>query len=243
MADPTESKRTRRSIYGVLGAIVVAALATLDWLSPGPGLLKALVHGTATLVVSAPIDGAEVVLDGEPIGTTPLASDDVLAGRRALQVRHPWYLPFVADIELRRGERTEHAIEFPESEGVLMLATNPQGAQVWLDGERLEGPTPLTLDPIAAGAHDVELRMFGRATVQRTLGVPPGETIELVEQLATVDSGALIVRTKPSHATVRLADAPIEYAPGVRLPVGGTPTIAAFPALTPRLIPMPVWTA
>ena len=55
-----------------------------------PERLPAL-GGSAVLVVDTTPPGAEVLVDGEPVGETPLERADIRAGVRAVTLRHPHY--------------------------------------------------------------------------------------------------------------------------------------------------------
>ena len=201
-----------------------AALALLwaaaDWMTLEVGVLKPLVLGAGSLRVEANAERAQVRLDGLPRGETPLTLDPVLAGRYRLLVEHRFHPPAASEVEIRRGERLLVPVELAPAYGGLLVATNPVGASVTLNGERLEGLTPVALDSLRSGRYEVVLEMFGRETVAQTIEVLPGERRELIVELNRVAMSELRVRTAPASARVRLVDGPLPYSPGVRLPVG-----------------------
>ncbi|MYH15589.1 MAG: SUMF1/EgtB/PvdO family nonheme iron enzyme [Gammaproteobacteria bacterium] len=201
-----------------------AALALLwaaaDWMTLEVGVLKPLVLGAGSLRVEANAERAQVRLDGLPHGETPLTLAPVLAGRYRLLVEHRFHPPAASEIEIRRGERLLVPVELAPAYGGLLVATNPVGASVTLNGERFEGLTPVALDSLRSGRYQVVLEMFGRETVAQTIEVLPGERRELIVELNRVAMSELRVRTAPASARVRLVDGPLPYSPGVRLPVG-----------------------
>ena len=208
----------RRWLVGVAALAVVWAVA--DWTTLDVGLLKPLVLGAGSLRVEANAEGAEVRLDGVLRGKTPLTVETVLAGRHRLLVEHRFHPPAASEIEIRRGEHLRVPVELAPAHGGLLIASNPVGASVTLNGERLEEITPVELDPIEAGRHEVSIEQFGRDTVNQTVDVLPDERRELIVELNRVAMSELRVRTQPRSAEVRLVDGPVPYRTGVRLPVG-----------------------
>ena len=202
----------------------VAALAVLwaaaDWTTLDVGVLKPLVLGAGSLRVEASAEGAQVRLDGVVRGATPLTVDQVLSGRHRLLVEHRFHPPAASEIEIRRGEHLLVPVALAPAYGRLLIATNPVGASVTLNGERLDDLTPVELDPLRAGRHEVALEQFGRETVTETVELLPGERRELIVELDRVAMSELRVRTQPASAKVRLVGGPVPYRPNVRLPVG-----------------------
>ena len=208
--------------HWLVGAGVLAGLwAVADWSTLEVGVLKPLLLGAGSLEVEATATGAQVRIDGVVRGDTPLTLDPVLAGRHRLLVEHRFHPPVASEIEIQRGQRLRVSVELATAHGRLLIATNPVGASVTLNSERLDERTPVALDSLAAGRHQVVLEQFGRETVNETVEVLPGERHELIVELNRVAMSELRVRTRPAGAKVRLVDGPVQYRPDVRLPVGG----------------------
>lgn len=201
-------------------AVLVVLWAAADWMTLEVGVLKPLVLGAGSLRVEASAEGAQVRLNGVLRGETPLTVDPVLAGRHRLLVEHRFHPPAASEIEIRRGERLRVPVELAPAYGELLIASNPVGASVTIDGERLGEVTPVELDPLEAGRHGVVLEQFGRETVNETVEVLPGQRHELIVELNRVAMSELRVRPQPRSAEVRLLDGPEPYRPGIRLPVG-----------------------
>ncbi len=83
--------------------------------------------------------------------------------------------------------------------GKIFVTSNPQGAQITLDG-RVAGSdwvTPRTLDGLPAGSHTLILSKEGFSSVQKIVSVDAGRT-ELVNlELASLNSPAPVRATKP----------------------------------------------
>ena len=203
-----------------VAGVVALLWAVADWMTLEIGVLKPLVLGAGSLRVEANAEDAQVRLDGLLRGATPLTLDPVLAGRHRLLVEHRFHPPSASEVEIRRGEHLMVPVELAPAYGELLVATNPVGASVSLNGERLDGRTPVTLDSVRSGRHEVVLEQLGRETVAQTVEVLPGERRELIVELNRVAMSELRVGAKPASAQVRLVDGPLPYSPGVRLPVG-----------------------
>jgi len=85
--------------------------------------------------------------------------------------------------------------------GTLVVATNPAGAQAYVDGQ-LRGVTPLSLT-LPAGTHSVEFRGDGEPrslAVTITAGAEVSQYVELPKAVVAV--GQLQIRTEPPGARV-----------------------------------------
>jgi hypothetical protein len=106
-----------------------------------------------------------------------------------------------------------------EAPGTLVVNTNPQGHQVFIDGQP-RGVTPVTLE-LAAGSHELKIETGGEPRVI-PFTVTPGSTVAQTIELpkATPSTGQLTVRTEPAGARVMVDGAPRGTTP---LTVDGLP--------------------
>ncbi|MGC8904047.1 PEGA domain-containing protein [Thermus sp.] len=89
----------------------------------------------------------------------------------------------------------------PPATATLSVDSNPQGAEVYLDG-RLQGRTPLSLS-VNPGRHEVELRLSGYQPYRVTVNPKPGEQVRISAQLSPEPrQGSLSVDSTPSGAEV-----------------------------------------
>src|SRR5262245_37596648 len=103
---------------------------------------------------------------------------------------------------VRRALVAPPAPQAAEATGTLNVATNPAGAEVWVDGQRT-GVTPLTVT-LKPGPHDVELRGGGEPRLMPitiTAGTQVAQYIELPRAMPAA-VGALQVKTEPAGAPV-----------------------------------------
>lgn len=125
-----------------------------------------------TVRVESEPSGAELKVDGQPRGTTPLDLPNVV-GRPVLALSLEGYRDWEAQLTTS-GPLTLKA-ELLSLSGALQVVSTPVGARVVVDGREM-GTTPLRLPRVAVGTHDVSLvggRWEGSA---RQVAVEPGQT-------------------------------------------------------------------
>lgn len=113
---------------------------------------------SGTILVVLPLEGAEVLVDGAPRGTTPLFGpiDALPPGRREVEVRHPDAKPWRGFVDLRFGE--PHRLELALVDGALR--------------EVVDAPPPGEITPQAPAPPNVLLLSgLGVAAVGAALGV------------------------------------------------------------------------
>jgi formylglycine-generating enzyme required for sulfatase activity len=162
--------------------------------------------------------GAVVRIDGERAGTTP-ARIALVPGRHLVALELDGFARESFTVEVERGDREVHTFVLEAGTGRLSLLSNPRGAWVELDGERVDGVTPLELE-YRTGPVEVRMGLPERRPRDQRVIVLDGETTELRLELARDPHGELRVRVTPADATVRLPDLDVAYTPGVRVPVG-----------------------
>jgi formylglycine-generating enzyme required for sulfatase activity len=150
-------------------------------LSPLPGRLAVETPGLA---------GAEVLVDGQTKGATPLAAFEVEPGERALLVRAAGYEEHRASVAIAgRGALQSLSVTLlplptpppgpppPPRPGLLVLASDPAGARVSLDGAA-QGETPLELKLAPGRRHALRLAMPGHADAELAVELRAGERRE-----------------------------------------------------------------
>ena len=198
--------------------------------------------GTATFA-SVP-SGAQVFVDGQPMGTTPVQVE-LPIGRHDVELRLKGQKR-AQGIEVVHGQDVQLAIDWrAKPTGVLQLTSNPSGAKVIVDG-RPRGVTPLTLRDLVVGQHTVVFDS-SQGTVKRQITVSEGKTETLAE---SIFSGWLTV-TAPIEVTLSEGARPLQLdssnrvflRPGVHeitaqnkeLGFSLTQTIEILPGLTANL--------
>ena len=86
--------------------------------------------------------------------------------------------------------------------GNIAVSSTPPGAQIFVDSFD-KGVTPLTVDNITIGSHDVVLKKAGYLNHLSSVTVGDGETVTLSVTLATTASTPIIYNITPSSTSNR----------------------------------------
>lgn len=162
-----------------LGAVVIVLLGVMGWLltrdSGGGGMRE----GEGELVVQSRPEGAQVKIDGEVKGNTPLTVR-LDSGAHVLEVQSGKSEPRVIPLMIQAGVQTSQYVELQgvAKTGALEIRSEPAGARVTIDG-RPRGTTPVTVRDLSPGDHTVVLEAGGRK-VQQAVRIEAGGTAQLV---------------------------------------------------------------
>jgi len=166
---------------------------------PGRLRVQALRSGPAPEA----IQGAEVLIDGRSVGTTPLESPEVSPGRRRIEIRSQRYQPAAAEVEVQGcGRLQELTLALDPSGSAVSLSSVPPGAGVKVDGQAL-GRTPIELE-LAAGSHEIEIRAERYKPWRERIEVRAGQPMMLPEVRLEPADGRLAIRSQPAGASVLL---------------------------------------
>ncbi len=186
-ATGTSGQRVRLMAY----ASVVLGLLVAAWLFRGQLLPLAFpgaappTEGSAT-ITSRP-DGAEVFINGEPRGVTPVQLT-LPVGTYDLELRNGTAtrsLPLAIEAQTAVRESIDLTPAAPTT-GRLEITADVPGSAVVIDGV-WRGVTPLVVDAIEPGAHRIVIGT-GSAAVFRTVTVEAGATATVVA--SAVPAGA-----------------------------------------------------
>ncbi len=120
------------------------------------------------------IEEVEIRFFEEKIGRTPWEMDNLDAGAYRLSLERTGYEILEFWVSVRNDRRTVVLVNMGEPTGTLILNDLPPGAEVTIDRVPVEG-TRLTA---AAGNRSLKVSAFGWETVQSTIEIPSGESLE-----------------------------------------------------------------
>lgn len=178
------------------GALLLLVIGFFAFRYTSPVVPKEMVS-----IVSDP-DGADVFVDGVPLGEkTPAQIFDVEVGTRmSIMVTRPGFgtEPDSIDLVVTEGGNTSVYFQlYPITS--LKVATEPSGAEVRVEGRRVSGLTPLTIQDLEVGKSvRLEISLPGYMPVQ--MSTLPDEDASV--DIALVRSVALTLTTEPSGAEV-----------------------------------------
>ena len=131
--------------------------------------------GNGFLKIESTPDGAEVVVDGKPVGTTP-QSIELPPGEHAVLVKHLYYENAEATVIVEADQVTRRRVDLEPLKGTLTIVSQPAAASVAIDGNRQNDTTPITVKNLTAGPHTITLTL-GQKEVSRKAMVVPNQTI------------------------------------------------------------------
>jgi formylglycine-generating enzyme required for sulfatase activity len=151
-------------------------------------------------LATEPEVGAEVLVDGRPIGRTPTIAD-IVPGTHRLEFAAERYLTEVRELDvIGGGERQALSVALTPNWAPVTLETEPSGADVQVNGEPA-GTTPAELE-LTAGEHDIELRLPGYNAWQGSVAVAANEPQRLAPVTLVPADGRVDLVSMPAEAAV-----------------------------------------
>lgn len=182
--------------------------------------------GASRPLISSVPPGAEVSVNGNVAGTTPIELPRP-PGTYAVVFRLDGYDPYETTVLLASDESRmiEALLRVAPGEGTLRVESIPDGAEVSLDGAVI-GRTPYASGRVDAGTHDLALVLEGYDRYAEQVTVLDGRLTRVEVTLTrTPTTGSLAVISSPPGASVRVdgvdrGETPYEgrgFAPGTHL--------------------------
>lgn len=155
------------------------------------------------LVTSAP-PGADVTVDGAWRGKTPFQATDLPMGTRILEFELPGYLPKRMELSVEDRVPRRIGAELVANTGRLTVRSQPEGAEVLLNGE-VRGTTPCEIADAPAGENRLDLRLNGFATHTERLVLEARSERAVLAVLVPIPSSLTLV-SLPAGARMYVAD-------------------------------------
>ncbi len=161
-------------------------------------------------IISTP-DKAQVYLDGQLKGKTPLELDAILSGSHQVKLIKDGYEEWNEEITLKPREMGKvivtlksKRIEIAIPKGAIRVKSSPDKAMVYLDGEE-KGTTPLTIEEVLIGQHHLKVSLRGYDDWQKLIEVHSDKTNLLDIPLSLSEEEPepiLTIISKPAEAEV-----------------------------------------
>jgi hypothetical protein len=151
----------------------------------------------AEIEVETELPGAQIEVDGQRVGTTPLAAPITLApGKHSVEVKRVGYRSVVKELNLGPGTKGRvkadmvvDASKLSRESGTLNLEVSETSASTWLDGNPIANTAR-----VPHGEHVLRVERAGFLPFERTVNVPRGSsTLVRVELEPTPETRAAYV--------------------------------------------------
>ena len=159
------------------------------------------------VIVSSP-QGAQIWIDGEYCGVTPLRESFDRPGDHTFKLSLNEYKPYQKSFFISESSILDVVLESLPEETPTPVAepfiyididSSPQGAQIWIDGEYCD-VTPFTKYFDRPGDHTFKLSLNGYKTCQESFFISESRTLDLIlEPLDGETSGSPARKPVPSH--------------------------------------------
>ena len=140
---------------------------------------------TATLVINAVPQTAEIYVDGNKIGTGYGSAAISVGSEHRYKVICDNYIPEEDVVRTDKTEKIEKQIELRPNFGYITIESVPSGADVYVDKNKV-GTTPYLAERISVGEHRVELNKIGYLPFVEIVTIKAGEHNKQFKNVALV---------------------------------------------------------
>jgi hypothetical protein len=156
---------------------------------------------------------------------TPCSFNNLLPDRYSLEVRKEGYQPVQTALQVKQGKVADQRLSMESIAKGLLVTSDPPGADVFINGAKQSGQTPVTL-PLAAGQYNLVLRLPGHDPYVGSVQVKDNVQTQLstkLTQRSTTRVAFADVKSSPAggeifvdgNSTGRLTPARIELPTGI----------------------------
>lgn len=144
---------------------------------------------SGTLTVTVMQEGAEVYVDEQLVGTSPVAPQTLSPGSHTVRVRMPGFSEYSDVVTVERGVVADMPVELFALSEALSITTTPPGAHVFVDGD-FAGETPVEVD-LNDGTHSVRVTLHGYDEVVREVTAQSGHREDLAIEMTAIPEDQL----------------------------------------------------
>jgi len=143
----------------------------------------ALLQGFISVTSEPP--GADVYIQGELKGTTPFTTEGMSEGSYSVELQMEDYITISKTASVKAGETTEFTDKLTLIPGSLVIHSDPLGAIVLLDGEKV-GVTPLEISEIEVGEYEISVYKDNYESNSENIIIEPGKTSTISTRLSSL---------------------------------------------------------
>ena len=136
---------------------------------------------TGSLRVMANVPGAQISLDGEPIGNAPVTRGDVPPGEHIVEATAEGYQTAQQSVTVESGQQRIVSLSLTADQrppGRILVDTNAPNAVITVDGEE-RGTAPVVIEDANAGTHTISVSAQGYESFRTTCQTAPGRNCEV----------------------------------------------------------------
>ena len=175
------------------------ALLLISWLLSGVALAE---EDPGILKINANVVGAEIRIDHEPVGETPLTRY-MPPGHYSVRVAADGYNPFVQRVTVYPGRRTDLGATLIRGGSTVEFVVEPGGANIELNGQDTGFRTPTRIPKVSAGTYQYKVTKPGYEPVEGTFSLSDGGNAVVVGSLES-SAGRFSIASRPEGASVYL---------------------------------------
>ncbi|MFP6907002.1 MAG: PEGA domain-containing protein [Verrucomicrobiota bacterium] len=188
------------STYQLLRSVLLVAGACLLGAGCDQGASSGSAIGTGRIMVTTTPEGARILCNGESQGVSPVEITGLLGGRHLIVVEKEGFIEARKTVEIKPGQREGAEFILETELGMALLHSEPQGAEVEVDGAA-RGVTPLLLTDLSLGQHRVTMEFSGFSPREIVIDTEDRRPQRYLVSLAS-DSGKVTFNSTPSGASV-----------------------------------------
>jgi len=163
---------------------------------------------TASVLITSDPTGAMVSMDGKELGPTPYILPNLKFGSYDVSVSMNNFKPVTQKLVVPlEGSSPDSPFEFKftllSDAGSLKVSSEPEGAEIYIDGARSPSLTPASFDRIQEGDHKLKIVKKGYRTIESTVTI-------VRDKLTDVPTFKLEELPGTFQLTVEPADAKVE---------------------------------
>lgn len=133
--------------------------------------------------------GATVWVDGQMQGQIPVTLK-IKDGRHLIEVKKDDFESFSQWVDIKEGERvTVNPMLKGAARGSLLIDADVPGAEIWIDGQKIEDTTPAMVPNLMEGPHVIEVRKEPALPWRQSVQVKKNETVKVTASLKATIGG------------------------------------------------------
>jgi hypothetical protein len=184
-----------------------------------PTLKEIVKPKEGSMIVTADVDAADVLINNNAAGKTPLVAEHLVEGMYVVEVRKDPAVPWRQTVQVLAGQQAKVNATLKATMGgnggSVKVLSNVNGAHVFLDGTDM-GPVPVEAKDVKPGDHIIDVKAPGYQDREEKVTVNVGSAAILkldLNPVAAKDTGELKIVSPVPNADVFVDGASVGKAP------------------------------